>query len=75
MLDEQYIEHEVQLRLHSERFKFIDEKSEISFKAIDNRMNSFELRLDHMDNKLNVIIGLFLGSFLLPIILHHYHLI
>jgi hypothetical protein len=45
MTTEQYIEHEVKLRVNDEKFKA-------------------------MDTKLNCIIGLVLGGWILPIILH-----
>lgn len=50
--EENYIDHEVQLRLHDEKFKII------------------EKRFDHLDNKLNLIIGIVLGSIIIPVALH-----
>ncbi len=50
--EENYIAHEVQLRVHDEKFKTIDK------------------RFDHMDNKLNLIIGIVLSSVIIPIGLH-----
>ena len=47
--EENYIEHEVQLRLHDEKFK------------------SLEKKLEHVNNKLNWIIGIILSSVLLPV--------
>ena len=49
---EHYIEHEVILRLHDEKFKMI------------------EKRFDHLDNKLNLIIGIVLSSVIIPVGLH-----
>ena len=45
MTTEEYIDHEVRLRVHEERFK-------------------------SMDSKLNWLIGLVVGGWILPIILH-----
>jgi len=50
--EENYIEHEVQIRVHEEKFKVI------------------EKRFDQMDNKLNLIIGIVLGSVVIPVVLH-----
>lgn len=50
--EENYIAHEVQLRVHDEKFKAI------------------EKRFDHLDNKLNLIIGIILGSVIIPVCLH-----
>lgn len=49
-IEEQYIEHEVKLRVHDERFKALDAK-------------------------LNLIITLVIGGFVMPIILHYLKLI
>lgn len=49
---EHYIEHEVQLRLHEEKF------------------NAIERRFDHLDNKLNLIIGIVISSIIIPVGLH-----
>lgn len=55
--EESYIHHEVQLRLHDEKFKIIEKK------------------FDHLDNKLNLIIGIVLSSIIIPVILHFFKLI
>ena len=55
--EENYIEHEVQLRVHEEKFKVI------------------EKRFDHLDNKLNLIIGIVLGSVVIPVVLHLFGLV
>lgn len=55
--EENFIQHEVQLRVHDEKFKTI------------------EKRFDHMDNKLNLIIGIVLSSVILPVGLHWLKLI
>jgi len=65
--EENFIEHEVQLRLHSEIFKLNDKKHDEKFTGIDKRF-------DHMDNKLNLLIGIVIGSFIVPIALHYLHL-
>lgn len=60
---EHYIEHEVQIRLHREMFAFSDKKN-------DEKFNSIDKRFDHLDSKLNWIIGIVLGSIILPVGLH-----
>lgn len=50
--EENFIEHEVKIRLHDEKFI------------------GMEKRLDSMDNKLNWIIGIVIGSVILPVGLH-----
>jgi hypothetical protein len=52
MKDEQYIEHEVQLRVHDERFKVQDE------------------RFVRLESKMNWLISLVIGGWLVPIGLH-----
>lgn len=63
MTTEQYIEHEVKLRIHQERFKYADEKYADKFNAIDKRFDS-------MDSKLNWLITIVLGSIIIPAALH-----
>jgi tetrahydromethanopterin S-methyltransferase subunit G len=55
--EENFIAHEVQLRVHDEKFK------------------SIEKRFDHLDNKLNIIIGIVISGVLLPVGLHFLKLI
>lgn len=55
--EESFIEHEVKIRLHDEKFNIIEKK------------------FDHLDNKLNLIIGIILSSVLLPVGLHFLKLI
>lgn len=55
--EENFIQHEVQLRIHDEKFKAI------------------EKRFDHLDNKLNLIIGIVLSSVIIPVGLHWMKLI
>lgn len=66
--EENFIEHEVQLRLHTEKFLLNDKKNEEKFSGIDKRF-------DHLDNKLNVIIGIVISGVLLPVGLHFLKLI
>ena len=61
---EQYIEHEVQLRLHSEKFQHLD-------KAIE-RLDS---NIKHLDNKFMLMFSIVLGSIWLPAILHYLHIV
>lgn len=65
---EHYIEHEVQLRLHDQKFDMADKRNEEKFNSIDKRF-------DHLDNKLNWIIGIVIGGVLLPVGLHFLRLI
>jgi uncharacterized membrane protein len=55
--EENYIHHEVQIRLHDEKFQIIEKK------------------FDHLDHKLNLIIGIALGSLIIPVALHFRKLI
>lgn len=66
--EENYIEHEVKLRLHGEKFKLNDKK-------YDEKFLSIEKRFDHMDNKLNLIIGIVLSSVIIPVVLHFFGLV
>ena len=50
MNQEQYIEHEVQLRLHDAKFKMLE-------------------------NKINFLISICIGGFILPVVLHALELI
>jgi len=63
-----YIEHEVQLRLHDEKFKICDQKYEEKFSSIDRRF-------DHLDSKLNWIIGIIIGAVVLRVALHFLKLV
>lgn len=56
MTSEQYIEHEVKLRVMQE--------------VNDKRFQSLEDVVKHIDNKFNWIVGLFISSILLPVVLH-----
>jgi tetrahydromethanopterin S-methyltransferase subunit G len=60
MTSEQYIEHEVQLRLHNALFSHIDYK-----------FTNLEKRLDRLESKFNWVIGLMLSGFIIPIILKY----
>lgn len=55
--EENYIAHEVALRVQEEKFKVMEKK------------------FDHLDNKLNVIIGIVISGVLLPVGLHFLKLI
>lgn len=60
---EQYIEHEVQLRVHNEKFKIIE-------KSLDDVKTSVR----HLDVKFDAqfkwIIGMFVSSIVIPVIFH-----
>ena len=61
---EQYIEHEVKLRVHDALFKHIDYK-----------FDKLEHKVDKIDGKFNWIIALLVSAIIIPIILHRYNLI
>ena len=83
---EQYIEHEVQLRLidkrfdlYSDKFKHIDDsirhldsKLDESVRHLDNKFNEW---IHHMDNKLNWMLVLVVSSIFLPVVFHLFKLI
>jgi len=54
---EQYIGHEVSIRLHEHKFEML------------------ETRIDKMDHKLNFIIGIMLGTIILPAAMKYLHLL
>lgn len=60
---EQYIQHEVQLRLNNKQFQHLD-------KTIER----LESNIKHLDNKLMLMFSIVLGSIWLPVILHYPHL-
>jgi hypothetical protein len=63
MMDEQYTEHEVRLRVFEERFQVLEEK--------------FARGIEGVNTKLNVIIGVWGALFtsaIIPVLLHHYNL-
>jgi hypothetical protein len=60
--EENYIEHEVQLRLHDNKFQNLD-------KAIDR----LDAAIKHLDNKFMLMFSIVLGSIWLPAILHYLH--
>lgn len=71
--EENYIEHEVQLRLHNEKFNLQDQK----FQSIENSINRLDSKIDvglkHLDNKITWGIGIFIAisliGWMLPIAL------
>lgn len=54
---EQYIEHEVRLRVHNAKFLHL------------------EKRMDRIDSKLNLMIGLIVSSIVVPVALNWFNLI
>lgn len=78
---EKYIEHEVQLRLHDEKFLLQNDKFqslENSISRLDNKIDESVRHLDgkldesirHIDNKLSWTLGLLVSSIFLPVVLH-----
>lgn len=71
---EQYIEHEVQLRLHSEIFNQNDKRYQEKFLSIDKSMDRLDSTIKHLDNKFMLMFSIVLGSIWLPAILHYLHI-
>ena len=71
---EQYIEHEVQLRLHAEQFKFLDKKNDDKFQIIERDFDDMKTTMRHLDSKFDTqfkwIIGMFVSSIIIPVVLH-----
>ncbi len=61
MTKDEYIEHEVKLRLHDALFNHIDYK-----------FNTLEKRMDKLEGKANWMIGIIISGFAMPIILKHF---
>lgn len=64
MTNEQYIEHEVKLRVHDALFNHIDYK-----------FNNLEKRLDKIEGKFNWIIGLIISGIAMPLLLKYFEFI
>ena len=79
MTNEQYIEHEVQLRVAAEKFNHIDESIRRLDSKIDESVRHLDNKIDesirHIDGKLNWMLGLIISSILLPVVLHLLRLI
>ena len=62
-MDEYYAEHEVKLRVFDDKFNMLEEK--------------FNRRMDTLNSKINIIIGIWGALFtsaIIPVLLHHYNL-
>ncbi len=59
--NEQYIEHEVKLRLHNALFSHLDYK-----------FTHLETRLDKLEGKFNWMIGLIVSGFFMPMLLKYF---
>lgn len=62
-MDEHYTEHEVKLRVFDDKFTMLEEK--------------FNRRMDVLNSKINIIIGIWGALFtsaIIPVLLHHYNL-
>lgn len=64
MTNEQYIEHEVQLRLLNKTLR-------INEKQHDKEHQGLDKRFDRLEGKLNAIMTMIVGGFLLPAVLHY----
>lgn len=58
---DQYIEHEVQIRLHDEKFKLIERDFDEVKSSIHHLDNKLEYSIKHLDNKLSWGIGVFIA--------------
>jgi hypothetical protein len=61
MTEEQYIEHEVKLRVHNALFNHIDYK-----------FSNIESRMDKLEGKMNAIITIAVSSLLIPLVLKYF---
>lgn len=62
-MDENYAEHEVKLRVFDDKFSMLEEK--------------FNRRMDTLNAKINIMIGIWGALFtsaIIPVLLHHYNL-
>lgn len=71
---ENYIEHEVQLRLHNSKFDTLDKSIESLDNKIDKSIDRLDASLKHLDNKFMLMFSIVLGSIWLPAILHYLHI-
>ena len=82
---EQYIEQEVKIRLHDEKFQIIERDFNEIKVSIDHLDNKLVASINHLDNKLESsirnldvkfdsqfkwIMGMFVSSIIIPVILH-----
>lgn len=69
MNDQQYIEHEVQIRVLKET---TESKFVLMQKNFDDKFSSFEKRMDdrfsHVDYKINLLIGIAVVALLIPLV-------
>lgn len=71
--EENYIEHEIQIRVHAEQFKSQDRRFQSLEDAISRLDNKIDSGLKHLDNKFMLMFSIILGSIWLPAILHYLH--
>jgi hypothetical protein len=71
---EQYIEHEVKIRLHDERFKIIERDFDDIKNSIQHLDNKLDSSIKHLDNKFMLMFSLILGSIWIPFILSYLHI-
>ncbi|CEG60946.1 hypothetical protein [Legionella micdadei] len=62
--EENYIDYEVKLRVHDALFKHIDYK-----------FDKLEQKVNKIDHKFNLAIGLIITSIIIPVVLHYYVLL
>jgi hypothetical protein len=62
-MDDTYAEHEIKLRVFDDKFNILEEK--------------FNRRMDGLNSKINIMIGIWGALFtsaIIPVLLHHYNL-
>jgi hypothetical protein len=62
-MDDNYTEHEIKLRVFDDKFTVLEEK--------------FNRRMDSLNSKINIMIGIWGALFtsaIIPVLLHHYNL-
>jgi hypothetical protein len=67
MTSEEYIEHEVKLRVHDALFQHLDYKFD--------KLEKLEKKVDGINSKFNWVIASIISLIVIPIILHRYNLV
>jgi len=48
---------------------------EVKLRVMDERFKSMENVIKHIDSKFNWVVGVFIGSVIIPVILHYFKLV
>ena len=68
---EQYVEHEVKLRVQKETSDIRFLSFELKFDKLEKKIDGMEARLESkIDKNFHIILGIFITAVLLPIVLH-----